>query len=315
MKTIVINQYGGPEVLELTTIEKPVPKADEVLVKANAIGINYANIHIRQGKYAAQFPLPANIPGEIEGIIEAVGSNVKHLIIGQRVTGMANSGFAEYAVIDAKDIFVLPVDLPFGHGLLTQGLTAQYLLAKASPFDTIIITAAAGGVGSFVVQLARLKGAKNIIALSGNKDKAAYLTSLGATQVISYFDTDWQAQLLQATGGNGAEVVLDAIGGSIGTALIAHLSFNGTMVVYGNMSDKPLEIDANMIGFKSNRIMGATIYHATNEEKQQWFNELTSWIQAGTLKFNITTYPFATAAAAFQAIEDRNTIGKVILTI
>lgn len=315
MKAIILNQYGGPEVLTWQETEKPLPQVDEVLIKTAAIGINYANVLIRQGKYRAYYPLPARMPGEIEGVIEAVGANVQHLTIGQRVTGVANNGYAAFAAINAKEVFVLPPDLPATQGLLSQGLTAQYLLQQANDFQSVIITAAASGVGSFAVQLARLKGVKNIIALAGNKEKVAYAKSLGASHAFSYFDADWQEQVLQATDNTGANLILDAIGGDIGTALATMISQHGTMVVYGNMSEKSMAIDGNTMGLKSNRIIGASVYHATPENKQQWFNEMMAWLQAGKLKLDVTAFPYTAIVAAFQFLENRNATGRVVLTL
>ena len=131
MKAIILNQYGGPEVLEWQDIAKPLPRADEVLIKTTAIGINYASVLIRQGKYRSFYPLPAQLPAEVEGVIEAVGTGVKDLTVGQRVTGIASNGYAAFVAINAKDVFSIPPDLPATHGLLSQGLTAQYLLQQA----------------------------------------------------------------------------------------------------------------------------------------------------------------------------------------
>jgi len=315
MKAIILNQYGGPEVLEWQEMEKPHPQADEVLIKTTAICINYANVLIRQGKYQAYYPLPARMPGEIEGVIEAVGANVQHLTVGQRVVGVASNGYAAFAAINAKDVFLLPPDLPATQGLLSQGLTAQYLLQQANDYQSVIITAAASGVGSFAVQLARLKGVKHIIALAGNKEKVAYAKSLGATHACSYFDADWQEQVLQATNNRGADLVLDAIGGDTGTALATMISQYGTMVAYGNMSEKSMSIDGTTMALKSNRIIGASIFHATQENKQQWFNEMIAGIQEGKLKLDATIFPYTAIVAAFQSIENRTATGRVILTV
>lgn len=315
MKTIILNQYSGPEILEWQEMEKPHLQADEVLIKTTAICINYASVLIRQGKYQAYYPLPATMPGEIEGVIEAVGANVQHFTPGQRVVGVASNGYAAFAAIKAKDVFLLPPDLPATQGLLSQGLTAQYLLQYANDYQSVIITAAASGVGSFAVQLARLKGAKNIIALAGNKEKAAYAKSLGATHAFSYLDADWQEKVLQATNNTGADLVLDAIGGDIGTALATMISQHGTMVAYGNMSEKSITIDGNIMALKSNRIIGASIYHATQENKQQWFNEMIAWMQEGKLKLDATIFPYTAIVNAFQSIENRTATGRVILTI
>lgn len=315
MKAIILNQYGGPEVLEWQETAKPLPQAEEVLIKTTAIGINYASVLIRQGKYRAFYPLPAKMPAEIEGVIEAVGANVKHLTAGQRVTGIAGNGYAAFVVINAKDVFLIPPGLPPTQGLLSQGLTARYLLEQAKDYQSVIITAAASGVGSFAVQLARLKGGKNIIALAGNKEKVTYAKSLGATYACSYFDADWQEQVAKATNHTGADLILDAIGGDTGTTLAAMIAPGGTMVAYGNMSEKSMTIDGNTLALKANRITGASIYHATPENKQQWWHEMVTWIQEGKLKSEAAVFPYTAVAAAFRSIESRNATGRVVLTL
>jgi NADPH2:quinone reductase len=311
MQTIQLTQTGGPAMLTMKQAEKPQPQPDEILVKTITIGINYADLLIRKGIYPIGQPLPAIMPGEIEGIIEAVGTNVKHLHPGQKVTGYAMQGYAEYALINATQAFVLPDDLPLGNGLLVQALTAQHLLSQSGNPGSIIITAAAGGVGSFAIQLAKRKGIKNIIALTGSKEKHAYVLSLGATQAVSYRDENWQEQI----GSAGVDVILDAVGGELGTALVSLLAFNGTMIVYGGTAEQPTNINLQQLISKSNKVIGATIYAASVEQKQQWMDEFVTLIKEEKLHFPLTTYPFAEAAKAHQAIEDRITTGKVALVV
>lgn len=302
MQAIITTQTGGPEVLTIQQTTKPQPQPDEILVKTTAIGINYADLQIRKGIYPKS---DAIMPGEIEGIIEQAGANVKHLQAGQKVTGYSTQGYAEYATIHASQAFVVPDDLPSGHGLLVQALTAQHLLSQSGGPSSILITAAAGGVGSFLIQLAKLKGIKTIVALTGSKEKHAYVKSLGATHAYTYSEQT----------GLTVDVVLDAIGGETATALLPLLAQHGTMIVYGGTASQPTNIDVQQLIYKSNKVIGSTIYAVPVEQKQQWFNELIDLIKEGKLIFNITTYPFADVAKAHQAIENRTTTGKVVLVV
>ena len=289
-------------VLEIISSPIPVPQPDEVLVRTTAIGINYADLLIRKGIY----PKPqAIMPGEIEGIIEQAGSNVKHLQAGQKVTGYASEGYAEYATIPAGQAFLVPGDLPIGNGLLTQALTAQHLLSQSGEPSSVIITAAAGGVGTFLIQLAKLKGIKTIIALSGSKEKQRYTSTLGATHALHYNDEINME----------ADLILDAIGGETPATLVSRLAPHGTMIVYGGTAMQPTNINVQQLMYRSNKIIGSTIYAVSFEQKQRWFDELTGLVRAGKLFFPLTSYPFTDAAKAHQAIEDRETTGKVALIV
>lgn len=302
MQAIITTKTGGPEVLTIQETPIPQPQPDEVLVRTTTIGINYADLLIRKGIYPKT---AAIMPGEIEGIIEQAGSNIKHLHPGQKVSGYSSNGYAEYATIHTSQTFVIPDDLPSGHGLLVQALTAQHLLSQAGDPKSILITAAAGGVGSFLIQLARLKGIKNIIALTGSKEKHAFARSLGATHAYTYGE---QTDLT-------ADVIVDAIGGETGAALLPLLAPYGTMIVYGGTAGEPTNIDVQQLIHKFGKITGSTLYSLSTEQKQQWYDELTDLIKQGELIFNITTYPFADVAKAHQAIEDRTTTGRVALVL
>lgn len=302
MLAIITTQTGGPEVLTIQQTAVPQPQPDEILVKTTAIGINYADLLIRKGIYPKT---TAIMPGEIEGIIEQTGSNVKHLHAGQKVSGYSTQGYAEYATIHASQAFVLPIDLPSGHGLLVQALTAQHLLSQAGDPSSILITAAAGGVGSFLVQLAKLKGIKTIIALTGSKEKYAFVRSLGATHAYTYGE---QTNLK-------ADVIVDAVGGETGAALIHQLAPYGTMIVYGGTAGQPTNIDVQQLIHKFGKVTGSTLYSLSAEQKQQWYHELADLITQGKLTFHITTYPFADVVKAHQAIENRTTTGRVALVV
>ena len=163
MKAIRIHEFGGSENLRVDEIEKPTPGADEVLIKTAAAGINFADTMLRQNKYMFTPPLPFTLGFEVAGTIETVGGNVQNFAVGQRVLAtIRGGGYAEYAVADWRTVVPIPDDLDFGKAtaLLVQGLTAVGLLADLKSGQTILIHAAAGGVGSLLVQLAKLKGAK-----------------------------------------------------------------------------------------------------------------------------------------------------------
>jgi len=186
MQAIQLAATGEPEVLELKQLPAPNMLPGEVLVKIEAIGLNFVDTLIRKGKHPSFQSFPAIMPGEIEGVITSVSKDVTQFYPGQRVTGYTQAAYAQFAAISTEQLTVLPDDLPTGKGMLIQHLTAQNLLHQASGYRSVLITAAAGGVGSSVICTARIKNVPVIAGLLGNMQKAPYVQSLGATHAISY---------------------------------------------------------------------------------------------------------------------------------
>jgi NADPH2:quinone reductase len=313
MKAIQFDHHGGPEILTIREVPKPVCQPEEVSVRVEAIGLNYVDTAIRKGNHLPVQQFPAFMPGEMEGVIEEVGKKVRHLHRGQRVTGYSGAGYAQFAVVPASAVTVLPDDLPLGKGMLIQHLTAQNLLHQATGYQSVLITAAAGGVGSSAVQIAKIKGARMIIGLVGDPGKAGYIQSLGATDVISYSEDNWPKQLEKITEQKGVDLVLESVGGSIGSELVTQLSTNGTMVVYGNSSGEPSPITLQSLIMQTRKIVTARLYSAPVELRNQWTNEIIQWIQSGELNVALTFYSLADAAKAHADLESRKSTGRLIL--
>jgi NADPH2:quinone reductase len=177
----------------------------------------------------------------------------------------------------------------------------------------VIVTAAGGGVGSIAIQLAKIKGAETIIGLTGSMQKADLIHSLGATAVIDYRSDNWLDQLDALTKKKGADLILESVGGDIGSALFTRLAPGGTMVVYGFSSGKLASIDMQSLVISATRVVGARLITASEVQKQQWANELVQWIRTGQLKTPITSYSLADVAQAHADMENRSTTGRVIL--
>jgi len=238
MKAIRIHEFGGSENLRVDEIEKPTPGADEVLIKTAAAGINFADTMLRQNKYMFTPPLPFTLGFEVAGTIETVGGNVQNFAVGQRVLAtIRGGGYAEYAVADWRTVVPIPDDLDFGKAtaLLVQGLTAVGLLADLKSGQTILIHAAAGGVGSLLVQLAKHKGAK-VLGTASTAEKLEKVAGLGADVGINYGESDWTDEVLAATSGKGADLIIEMVGGEIGRQNLKCLATGGTMTVYGAAS-------------------------------------------------------------------------------
>ena len=220
MKAIRIHQPGTPEVLQLEEIALPQPKAGEVLIKVAAAGVNYADIGMRQGMFGGphSVELPYTPGLEVTGTVAALGPGVTGFEEGMRVMAVPDiGGYAEYAVAPADKTFRMPngIDFAAANALLVQGLTAYGVLhdaAKIQPNESILVQSAAGGVGSLLVQLAKLAGA-GVVLGTASSGKLDVVRQLGADAAIDYTQPDWIKQVYAVTQGRGVDVVLDAVGG------------------------------------------------------------------------------------------------------
>jgi len=317
MKAIRIHEFGGSENLRVDEVEKPTPSADEVLIKTAAAGINYADTMLRQNKYMFSPELPFTLGFEVAGTIEAIGANVQHLTIGQRVLAtIRGGGYAEYAIADWRTIVPIPDDLDFGKAtaLLVQGLTAVGLLADLKSGQTILIHAAAGGVGSLLVQLAKHKGAK-VLGTASTAEKLEKVASLGADAGINYSESDWTDEVLAATDGKGADLIIEMVGGEIGRQNFKCLATGGTMTVYGAASGEDFQISALNLLFKMQTVKGYNLNFETRENMAAFTKELMSHIAENRLEVTVTEFPLEQARQAHDALEGRKTMGKVVLTV
>lgn len=317
MKAVSIQQFGGAENLRVDEIETPQPGAGEVLIKTSVAGINYADIMLREGKYFFRPPLPF-VPGfEAAGTVEAVGSGVENLQTGQRVLAMLRGGgYAEYAVAPAARVFPIPDGLEFGAAtaLLVQGLTALGLLEDLQAGQSILIHAAAGGVGSLLVQLAKQRGAR-VLGTASSAEKLEKVAKLGADAGINYTEADWTKQVLQATDGKGADLIIEMVGGEIGRRNFECLAAKGTMIVYGAASGEDFQISAISLMSKMQIVKGYNLNLETPENIARFSRELVQSFAGGNLKVSVTEFPLEQAAEAHRAVEGRKTTGKVVLTV
>ncbi len=317
MKAIRIHEFGGADNLRVDEIEKPTPNADEVLIKTAAAGINYADTMLRQNKYIFSPELPFILGFETAGTIEEIGANVQNLAVGQRVLAtMRGGGYAEYAVADWRTIVPIPDDLDFGKAtaLLVQGLTALGLLTDLKSGQTILIHAAAGGVGSLLVQLAKHKGAK-VLGTASTTEKLEKIASLGADVGINYTEADWTDEVLTATGGKGADLIIEMVGGDLGKQNFKCLAAGGTMTVYGAASGEDFQISALGLLWKMQTVKGYNLNFETRENMAAFTQELMAHIAANRLQVIVNEFPLEQAKEAHNALEGRKTMGKVVLTV
>ncbi|HXH69612.1 MAG TPA: zinc-binding dehydrogenase [Pyrinomonadaceae bacterium] len=318
MKAIRIHEFGGSENLRVDEIEKPTAGADEVLIKTVAAGINYADTMLRQGKYLFTPELPFTLGFEVAGTIEEVGANVSAFKVGQRVLAtVRGGGYAEYVVADWRTLAPpIPPDLEFGKAtaLLVQGLTALGLLADLKSGQTILIHAAAGGVGSLLVQLAKHKGAK-VIGTASTPEKLEKVASLGADVGINYTENDWTDEVLAATDDKGADLIIEMVGGEIGKQNLKCLATGGTMIVYGAASGEDFQISALSLLGKMQTVKGYNLNLETRENMAAFTTELMAHIVENRLEVIVNEFPLEQAREAHNALESRKTMGKVVLTV
>ena len=324
MKAIQVTRSGGPEVLQL--IDPPTPTAGpgQILIEVKAAGINFADIVAREGHYPPA-PQPPFVPGyEAAGIVSAVGDGVTNWSVGDRVlsltSGDCTNGYAEYAVVDAAGAAPIPESVGFAEAtaLLIQGLTAHGLLTQAVPEikgKSVLITGAAGGVGSLLVQLAKQLGAGTVIGLASTEEKRAKVKEMGADAAIDYTQDGWPEQVKAATGGKGVDIFFDATGDSAGG--VKPLADGGYWVVYGGQATSETALTGgDLMGtiFGGQTVRGWNLNRTPREVIGETLKQLVGWAADGTLKIIAEDkFPLADAAKAHQAIEGRKTTGKVVL--
>ncbi len=317
MKAIRLNELGGADKLSLEEIEKPAPKADEVLIKVAAAGINYADTMMREGNYLTQPELPLTLGYEAAGTIESVGEGVTNLKVGQRVLATTSSGgYAEYATAKAVLTMPIPDELGFGEStaLLVQGLTALGLLNETKSGQTILIHAAAGGVGTLLVQLAKQKGLK-VIGTASSEAKLQMVADLGADFAINYSEDDWTDEVLKATDGKGVDWLIEMVGGDIVAKNLKVLAKHGTMWIYGSASGEDFKVSVLSLMHKNHTVRGYWLMNESVENRIGFTKELLENLGSGRLKIQVTEFPLEQAKEAHEAIEGRKTTGKVVLTV
>jgi NADPH2:quinone reductase len=313
MNAVQFSEYGAAEVLQLVDLPTPRPGAGEVLLKVAAAGVNYADIWQRQGRNPTPLTLPY-VPGyEVAGTIEALGEGVTHVQVGQRVMAMlASGGYAAYVVAPAAQLLSLPPELGYAEAtaLLAQGPTAVGLL-NTGTYASVLVLAAAGGVGSLLVQVARNRGIRVVAAVGSDAKKAAAQAS-GAHVVVSYADADWVQQVRAATAGQGVAASFDAVGGRVGAEALQALGAGGTGVVYGAASGEPTRLDAQQLIGQQQVVRGYTVF-AELAKFKEYTEELLGYFQAGSLQLPVQTYPITAVQTAHRDLAARQTHGKVAL--
>ena len=320
-KAIRIASTGGPEVMELVDVTLADPGPGEVLVRHDAIGLNFVEIYHRSGLYPVT--LPSGMGSEGAGVIEAVGPEVSGFKPGDRVA-YATSPLGSYSqarVMPANVLVKLPdaIDTRQAAAMMLQGMTACYLVTRTyvvKPGDTILLHAAAGGVGLILSQWAKHIGAR-VIGTVGSEEKAALARALGCDEIILYRTEDIVSRVKELTGGKGVNVVYDSVGKDTFDASLDSLKPLGMLVSFGNASGPPPAFNPLLLGTKGSLFLTRpSLFHyaAERADLEALAKALFDVVSSGAVKIEIKqTYPLAEATTAHLDLEARRTTGSTIL--
>jgi NADPH2:quinone reductase len=319
---IVIERTGGPEVLAWHEVELPEPGPHDVRVRHTAVGVNFIDVYFRQGVYPASgFPLP--LGKEAAGVVEAVGNAVTEFRAGDRVAyGFAPLGaYSEARVLSADELVRVPdgIDDAMAAAIMLKGMTAEYLLHRTCavrPGDTILVHAAAGGVGLLLCQWAKHLGAR-VIGTVSNERKGQLAASHGADHVILYTKENVVQRVRELTDDAGVRVVYDSVGKDTFDASLSSLARRGMLVLFGQSSGKVPPVDLQVLNAKGSLFVTRPSlghYVGTRPELLDSARRLFAAVSAGTLKVEIgAKYPLREAARAHVELEARRTMGSTVL--
>src|SRR5579864_4042066 len=321
MNAVRVHECGGPEVLRVEELPTPSPGAAEALVRIEAAGVNFVDIYQCSGLY--KMPLPFTAGSEAAGVVEAVGGEVTDLRPGDRVAYAGVLGaYATHALVPAARLVKIPpgVDAKTAAASMLQGMTAHYLTHSTYPLgpaDTLLLHAAAGGVGLLLTQMAKMRGAK-VIGTVSTEAKAALARQAGADEVILYSRQDFEAETKRLTGGRGVQVVYDSVGKTTFDKSMSCLAPRGCLVSFGQSSGPVAPVDTQLLSQKGSLFLTRPTmgdYVLTREDLTKRAGDVLGWIASGRLKIRIDrTVPLAQAAEAHRALASRATAGKVLLT-
>lgn len=324
MKAWQVSEWCEPERMELAEVALPAPGPGEVRIRNHAAALNFFDLLLIQGKYQVRPPFPFSPGSEVAGVIDAVGEGVEGLSIGDRVQSMlSNGGYAEYSLAPAAKTFRIPDDMSFPEAAAMPIVyqTSYLALTRRGQLregEWLLVLAAAGGVGSSAVQLGKALGAK-VIAAVGGEEKFDFCRRLGADHVIDYHQENWPDRIRQLTGGRGADVVYDPVGGDYFDQATKCMAMEGRLLVIGFAAGRIPSIAANRLLLKNTSVVG--VYWGGYVEKHPAYlaqsqAELFDLYEAGRIKPLISfTSPLAEAPAALRALAERKVTGKAVLLI
>ena len=324
MKAMLCKAYGPPESLTLEDIEPAAPGDNDVRIDVRAAGVNFPDVLIIQGKYQFKPPFPFAPGAEAAGDVVEVGSKVEHVKPGDRV--IANTGhgaFAEQVTTSARRVMAMPDEMDYVTGAsisLTYGTTAHAFIQRADlqPGETVLVHGASGGVGLAAVEMARAMGA-HVIATGGNDEKLKVAAEHGAEHVINYSAGPFKDRVKELTGGKGADVIYDPVGGDVFDQSLRCINWGGRLLVIGFASGRIPEAPANLALLKGCAIVGVFWGAYTERDpagNARNFERIFGWWREGKLKPHVShRFPLARASDALYALIERKVTGKAVIEI
>jgi NADPH:quinone reductase len=312
VRAVKIEQFGGPDVLQVVDLPRPEPREGEVLIEVSRAGINFADTHQRENSYLSRYEVPLVLGGEVAGTTTD----------GRRVVALLRSGgYAQYAVAPEATVFPIPdgVDDGAALALIIQGLTAWHLFrtsAKLQPGESVVVISGAGGVGSLAVQLARPFGAGRVIATASTEEKRAKAVELGADAAVDPAEEDLKGALIEANEGRPVDVVLEMSGGRVFDQCAEALAPFGRIVAYGVASREQNTIQTGRLMRKSRAVVGFWLMHCLGRRDmmEEALRDLFERAARGELVPQLgTTYALSDIRQAHEDLQGRRTTGKLLL--
>ena len=322
MKALVCHAFGPIDTLRVDDVAAPAPGPGQLLIDVHAASINFPDTLIVQGLYQVKPPLPFTPGAELAGVVAAVGEGVRRYRPGDRVIASTGTGaFAEQCVADAVRTVPLPAGMDFAAGasfVLAYGTSLHALrtIGRLQPGETLLVLGAAGGVGIAAIEIAKALGAR-VIAAASSADKLALARRAGADEAVDYTQPEWRRQVDALTGGRGADVGFDAVGGTYSEPALRATAWRGRYLVVGFAAGDIPRLPLNLALLKERAILGVHWGAAMEREPAQLhadLQQLSEWFAAGRLRPPVTErVPLEGAAAAMQRLAGRQAMGKIVV--
>lgn len=322
MRAVLCKEWGGPESLVIADVAAPSLREGAVRIKVHAAGVNFADLLLVAGQYQEKPAFPFTPGSEAAGVITEVGAGVRNLKPGARVMALTGLGaFAEEVVVDAARVLPIPDNMeypvaaafPVAYGTSHGALEWR---AHLQPGEWLLVTGAAGGVGLTAVEIGKAMGAR-VIACAGSPEKLAIAQQHGAEQIIDYSKEDIRERVKTITGGRGADVIYDPVGGDAFDACLRSIAWGGRIIIIGFAGGRVSQIPANIVLVKNIDVIGFYwgSYQAHNPELlRSSFTQLFRWVQEGRIQPHVSRqFPLSQAAEAFRLLQQRKSTGKVVL--
>jgi NADPH:quinone reductase len=323
MRAVLCKEFGPPESLVVEEVADPTPAPGQVVLDVEACAVNFPDVLMIQDQYQFKPPLPFSPGAEVAGVVRSVGDGVDALRPGDRVFASTGwGGLAEQVAVSAASCIPVPegVDAVHASTLLYAYGTSHYALkdrGNLQPGEVLLVLGAAGGVGLAAVELGAVMGA-TVIAAASTEEKLALCRDHGAAMTINYAEEDLKARIKELTGGKGADVVYDAVGGSYSEPALRSMAWDGRFLVIGFAAGEIPRVPLNLALLKSCSIVGVfwgAFVGREPEQNRRNIEELMSMWQEGKLRPHVSaTYPLERAGEAIRALADRKALGKVVVT-